>query len=134
MPPTPDPGEDGIYGAEDCIWLDVWGVAGLINFPPEVGGWVSDEEILLEKWEHGMDMRALDYCIHEDEHYLISVQVVLGHKDVADDEELHLTKHGGEGGECHRWTLGDDDIITMIQYTFDWHSQKVVEISFVTAN
>ena len=49
----------------DCIWLDSFGVSGLMLFPPSVGGWVSDGEILLEDWEHGMDMRALNYCINE---------------------------------------------------------------------
>ena len=49
----------------DCIWLDSFGVSGLMLFPPSVGGWVSDGEILLKDWEHGMDMRALNYCINE---------------------------------------------------------------------
>ena len=49
----------------DCIWLDSFGVSGLMLFPPSVGGWVSDGEILLKDWEKGMDMRALNYCVNE---------------------------------------------------------------------
>ena len=116
----------------DCIWLDTFGVSGLMLFPPSVGGWVSDGEILLQDWEHGMDMRALNYCINRTTGHFISMQVILGHDDIEGDEELHLQKHGGEGGECHRWVLNDHDFITKVKYTYDWWDGFVTKVEFTT--
>ena len=56
----------------------------------------------------------------------------MGHEDIKGEEELHLQKHGGEGGECHRWVLNDHDYITRVQYTYDWWDGYVVKVEFTT--
>ena len=79
-----------------------------------------------------MDMRALNYCYNETTGRFISMQVILGHEDIKGDEELHLQKHGGEGGKCHRWVLNDHDYITRVQYTYDWYDGFVTKVEFIT--
>ena len=76
--------------AEQCIWLDPFGVSGLIVEMPEGGEWVSDYELLQQKWEPGWDMRALNYCVDGESGRFLSLQVVLGHEDVEGDEEFRL--------------------------------------------
>ena len=56
----------------------------------------------------------------------------MGHEDILGDEELLLQKHGGEGGECHRWTLNDHDYITRVQYVYDWYDGYVNKVEFTT--
>ena len=77
---------------DDCIWLDPFGVSGLVVSMPNGGVWVSDYDLLHANWEHGWDMRALNYCI--DDMYeggrFRSIQVVLGHEDVEGDPDIEL--------------------------------------------
>jgi len=49
--------------SEECIYINPFGVSGMVVFMPEGGEWVDDSNLLFEKWEHGWDMRALNYCI-----------------------------------------------------------------------
>jgi len=111
-------------------------VSGLVVNMPEGGEWVSDYELLLEKWEHGWDMRALNYCVDTTEGEtgrFKSMQIVLGHEDVNGDEEYRLQRHGGAGGPCYQWKLEDHDFIVKAQYQFDWITGYVDMVQFVTA-
>ena len=92
-----------------------------MKFPPSVGGWISDGKILLSKWEHGMDMRALNYCVNERTGRFINMRAILGHEDIIGAHNLYLQLHGGRGGKCRRWVLNDNDYITQIHYTYDWY-------------
>jgi len=85
------------FSTYDCIELDASGVAGLMYFPPSVGGWVDDSGILIEKWVRGMEMKALDYCLDDTELSFISMQLILRSEEEG-GEDLKLLKHGGEGG------------------------------------
>ena len=45
------------------------------------------------------------------------MQMTVGNPET--DEEIKLYKHGGEGGECHRWNILKGDFIERIEYTYD---------------
>ena len=121
--------------ADQCIWLDPFGVSGMMVFMPEGGEWISDYKLLETDWQHGWDMRALNYCVDPvaEGGKFRSMQVVLGHEDVKGDKEYPLHKHGGPGGDCYEWRLPDHDYVTKVQYQFDWVTGFVDSVHFVTA-
>ena len=80
-----------------------------------------------------MDMRALNYCVHERTGRFINMRAILGHEDIKGDQNLYLQLHGGRGGKCRRWVLNDNDYITQIHYTYDWYDGFVNKVEFVTA-
>ena len=91
---------------------------------------------MYENWQHGWDMRALNYCVdtvYEGGRFK-SMQVVLGHEDVPNDPEIPLQRHGGTGGECYTWRLPDHDYIVRVQYQFDWITGFVDAVQFMTAS
>ena len=94
----------------------------------------DDTEILLEKWKHGMDLRALIYCIDEKTAAFISMQAIVGFPDTNNDEAFELHKHGGEGGECHEWFIDDDDYIMFSRYVFNVWEGSLMGIGFETKN
>ena len=55
------------FPAEECIWPDPYGVTSIVSLPKEQEGavWIDDRIILLEKWQHGMDLRGIIYCLDE---------------------------------------------------------------------
>ena len=77
-----------------------------------------------------MNVKEVDYCQDRYNSYFFkSVRLVVG-----DDNGylIPLRKHGGEGGECRKWVLKQDDYIREIQYTFNDKLFYVVEIAFKT--
>lgn len=95
------------------------------------GAYVDDGIKLLEGWQVGMNLKAINYCIEEEDFAFISMQVILGS---AEDgvEDLELYKHGGEGGWCHRWVLEPEDYIERIEYTFDQNTGLMQRLRFWT--
>lgn len=81
-------------------------------FGLELGGWVDDGETLREKWQPGMGVRRVNYCIGEDDLFR-RMQLVVG---LEDDEEnwIPLLAHGAAGGSCRGWKLQPDDYIRMV--------------------
>ena len=79
-----------------------------------------------------MDVRAINYCLDQETKGFISMQVVLGHPGIDDDEEVLLLKHGGTGGRCLRWTLNDHDFITRIEYAYSRRQGYVTGVKFLT--
>ena len=99
---------------------------------PDEGYWVSDGYTIVPEWSHGVDVRAINYCIDPLSSNFISMQVILGHSGVLDDEELVLLKHGGDGGSCNRWSLNDNDYINRIEYTYDREYGFMTSVKFLT--
>ena len=56
----------------------------------------------------------------------------MGKKDTASDDYIKLLKHGGSGGECHKWFVAEDDWVVQIEYSFDWFSGAVQRIRLFT--
>ena len=83
--------------AEESVYKDPRFIAahdGGFNYKYE---WFDDGEILLGgEWETGMHVKRINYCIDEESHRFISMQVEVGN----DEKELSLRKHGGDGGKC----------------------------------
>lgn len=53
-----------IFIPQECIWPDPYGVTSVHVLPETTEpGWVDDSTVVMEKWQLGMDMRALTYCI-----------------------------------------------------------------------
>lgn len=86
----------------------------------------------MDHWTHGLDVRAINYCIDQFTSAYVSLQVVLGHSGVDGDEELPLEKHGAEGGTCRRWELNDDDYIRQIEYSYDPRKGNLTAIKFLS--
>ena len=55
------------FPPEECIWPDPYGVTSIVPLPEEQEGavWIDDRAILMEKWQHGMDLRGIIYCLDE---------------------------------------------------------------------
>ena len=86
----------------------------------------------MEKWEHGMDMRALNYCVDELNGTYVSMQVLIGQKDTNSENLIKLRKHGGSEGVCHRWDIAADDWVSHIEYSFDFFSGNAQRIRLFT--
>ena len=80
-----------------------------------------------------MDLRSLTYCIDQITGTYVSLQATIGQKGADPDEYIKLLKHGGAGGECQQWDLGEDDWITLIEISFDWFSGNVQRIRLFTS-
>ena len=75
------------------------------------GGWIDDGEILREKWETGMGIRALNYCVDEQNNTYKSMQLMVGNEGDELADWIPLRKHGAEGGHCRRWRVKSEDYI-----------------------
>ena len=75
------------------------------------GEWIDDGQILQEKWEPGMNVRAINYCISDDSNYFVSMQLLVGPEGSKRSDWIPLRKHGQNGGICRRWNLKDGDYI-----------------------
>ena len=59
---------------------------------------------------------------------------MIGHKDTDPENLIKLQKHGGSGGECHRWDLAADDRIVQMEVSFNWFTSEIQRFRFFTAN
>ena len=61
------------WGTEhECLILDA-DHAVIFTKQYHWGEWYDDGEVLKEKWEPGMNVRAINYCIDEDEETFTSL-------------------------------------------------------------
>ena len=81
-----------------------------------------------------MDLRAITYCVDEVQGTFVSLQAMIGHKDTDPENLIKLQKHGGSGGECHRWDLAADDRIVHMEVSFNWFTSELQRFRFFTAN
>ena|ERR1719469_28581 len=94
------------------------------------GEWIDDGEILYKEWEPGMGIRALNYCIDEDNNTYRSMQLMVGNEGSPIDEWIRLRKHGADGGHCRRWRIDSEDYIRNVQYTWNRYTESVVQVVF----
>ena len=81
----------------------------------ENGNWIDDGEVLLEEWSPGMGIRAVNYCVDDEDGWFLSMQLMVGDSKEEDIEEWYkLRKHGAAGGSCYRWLLNPDDYIRRV--------------------
>ena len=59
---------------------------------------------------------------------------MIGHKDSKPENYIKLQKHGGSGGECHRWDLAADDRIVQMEVSFNWFTSELQRFRFFTVN
>ena len=48
---------------EDCLIRDISKISALHEFDYTNGGWIDDGDILLQNWQPGMGVTAVNYCI-----------------------------------------------------------------------
>ena len=75
------------------------------------GGWIDDGKFLFAEWEVGMGIRAVNYCINENNNTYRSMQLMVGHEGTTLDDWIPLALHGADGGACRRWVIDDEDYI-----------------------
>lgn len=95
------------------------------------GDYVDDGLNLLESWQVGMNVKAINYCLDPLDLAFVSMQVVLGSSKEG-VEDLELNKHGADGGWCHQWLLNPDDFIERIEYTFSEANGQMQRLRFWT--
>ena len=96
------------------------------------GYWIDDGQILVDKWQPGHHVRAINYCVDEVNNTFRSMQLLVGEDNAVMEEWTPLRKHGADGGTCRRWRLVPKDYIRMVQYTWNRHTESVVQVVFLT--
>ena len=123
------------YPVEECIYINAAGEAAMLLYWNYLNGaWVEDLRILDDKWEYGMDVRAVTYCVDEEREQYKSLQFSIGYADIYGDEEFVLQRHGGEGGKCNKWVLDENDFIGHLEVFFDPVTGFIIKINVETWN
>ena len=60
------------------------------------------------------------------------MQLLVGEDNATLEDWVPLRKHGADGGTCRRWRLVPKDYIRMVQYTWNRHTESVVQVVFQT--
>lgn len=69
-------------------------------------------------------VKHIDYCEGDEDGMFYSMQLTVGDPENPNDERK-MYKHGGEGGQCHRWHIKSGDYIERIEYTNDINTNSM---------
>ena len=119
--------------ANRCIERDTI-YAGVLN---DAELQIDDFWVLDDAFQEGMSIRAMIYCVNDNDGSLNSIQLQMWKDDPRD--KIDLRRFGkvrfdmhNSGGTCKKWTLDEGDSIKYIRAEFNDDEYKITKLYFMT--